>query len=75
MAYVAVLGAELFQFLCGVVLYGFFAEDKQKPKLVSAHPQISQALNPKKFLLWSLRYLVEYLFVINLTMAALLNDT
>ena len=30
--YVPVFGAELFQFPCGVIFYGFGAEDEQKTK-------------------------------------------
>ena len=31
--YVPVLGAEQFQFPCGVIFDGFLAKDEQKPKL------------------------------------------
>ena len=42
-SYVACLGAEYFKFPRRVIFGGFLAEDEQKPKLVSVHPQI-----PKK---------------------------
>ena len=39
-SYVACLGAKVFKFLWRVIFGGFSAEDEQRPKLVSAHPQI-----------------------------------
>ena len=42
LTYVHVLRADLFQFPCAVIFNGFFKDDEQKPKLVSAHPPNSQ---------------------------------
>ena len=39
-SYVAWLVAKVFKFLWRVIFGGFSAEDEQRPKLVSAHPQI-----------------------------------
>ena len=50
--YVLCLGAEVFKFPCRLILGRFSAEDEQKPKLVSAHPQISLWLQ-KSVMMWN----------------------
>ena len=51
-SYVACLGAKVFKFLWRVIFGGFLAEDEQRPKLVSAHPQTPLWLE-KSVLMWN----------------------
>ena len=50
--YVSCLGAEVFKFPWRLFFGGFLAEDEQKPKLVSAHPQIPLWLQ-KFVMMWN----------------------
>ena len=50
--YVPFLGAEVFKFPWGLIFGGFSAEDEQKPKLVSAYPQIPLWLQ-KSVMMWN----------------------
>ena len=51
-AYVPCLGAEVFKFPWRLIFGGFSAADEQKPKLVSAHPQIPFWLQ-KSVMMWN----------------------
>ena len=51
-SYVECLGAMAFKFLWRVIFGGFSAEDEQRPKLVSAHPQIPLWLE-KSVMMWN----------------------
>ena len=74
--YVPPLGAEQFQFPCRVCFNRFLAEDEQKPKLVSAHPQNSQTVNQKKSCCWTDQYFsTEYFCLFDKIMATLLKAT
>ena len=51
-SYIACFGAKVFKFPWRVIFGGFWADDEQRPKLVSAHPQILLWLE-KSVMMWN----------------------